>query len=54
LLRDVAEVAEEIIREICKEPDIEVIDMAVGVDHVHLFIKYPPKYSVSWIAKRLK
>ncbi len=54
LLGEVAEAAEEIIRENCKELDIEVIDMAVGVDHVHLFIKYPPKYSVSWIAKRLK
>ncbi len=42
------------IRETCKELDIEVIDMAVNVDHVHLFIKYSPKYSVSWIAKRLK
>ena len=38
-----AEAAEEIIRDNCKELDIEVIDMAVGVDHVHLFIKYPPK-----------
>ena len=41
--------------------------MAVNVDHVHLFIKNPfrkslygkmlrspPKYSVSWIAKRIK
>jgi len=54
LLGEVAEAAEEIIRENCEELDIEVIDMAVGVDHVHLFIKYPPKYSVSWIAKRLK
>jgi putative transposase len=54
LLRDVAEVAEEIIRETCKELDIEIIDMAMNVDHVHLFIKYPPKYSVSWIAKRIK
>jgi len=25
--------------------------MAVNVDYVHLFIEYPPKYSVSWIAK---
>jgi putative transposase len=54
LLGEVAEAAEEIIRETCKELDIEVIDMAVSVDHVHLFIKYPPKYSVSWIAKRIK
>jgi putative transposase len=51
---EVAEAAEEIIRETCKELDIEIIDMAVNVDHVHLFIKYPPKYSVSWIAKRIK
>ena len=54
LLGDVAEVAEEIIRETCKELDIEIIDMAMNVDHVHLLIKYPPKYSVSWIAKRIK
>jgi putative transposase len=54
LLGEVSEAAEEIIKETCKELDIEVIDMAVGVDHVHLFIKYPPKYSVSWIAKRIK
>ena len=54
LFGEVAEVTEEIIRENCKEFDIEVIDMAVNVDHVHLFIKYPPKCSVSWIAKRLK
>ena len=64
---EVAEAAEEIIRENCKELDIEVIDLAVNVDHVHLFIKNPfrkslygkmlrspPKYSVSWIAKRIK
>ena len=51
---EVAEAAEEIIRETCKELNIEIIDMAMNVDHVHLFIKYPPKYSVSWIAKRLK
>ena len=67
LLGDVAEVAEEIIRETCNELDIEIIDMAMNVDHVHLFIKNPfrksvygkmlrspPKYSVSWIAKRIK
>ena len=50
---EVAETAEEIIRETCKELDIEVIDLAVNVDHVHFFIKCPPKYSVSWIAKRI-
>jgi len=32
----------------------EAIDMAVNPDHVHLFIKYPPKYSVSYISKMIK
>ena len=54
LVGEVAEAAEEVIPENGKEQDIEVIDMVVGVDHVHLFIRYPPKYSVSWIAKRIK
>ena len=51
---EVVEATEEIIRKTCKELDIEIIDMAVNVDHVHLFIKYPPKYSVSYIAKHIK
>ena len=46
--------AEAIIRKTCKELDIEIIDMSVSSDHSHLFIQYPPKYSVSFIAKRLK
>jgi REP element-mobilizing transposase RayT len=32
----VAEAAEETIKETCKELDIEIIDMAVGVDYIHL------------------
>ena len=43
-----------IIRKTCKDLGIEIIDMAVNSDHVHLFIKYPPKYSVSYISKRIK
>jgi len=54
LVGDVAMLAEAIIRKTCKELDIEVIDMSVSSDHIHLFIQYPPKYSVSFIAKRLK
>jgi putative transposase len=38
---EVAEAAEEIIRETCNELDIEIIDLAVSVDHVHIFIKNP-------------
>ena len=54
LVGDVAMLAEAIIRKTCMELDIEVIDMAVNPDHVHLFIKYSPKYSVSYILKMIK
>lgn len=50
----VAMLVEAIIRMICKELDIEIIDMSVSPDHVLLLIQYPLKYSVSFIAKRLK
>ena len=45
---------EALIRKTCKGMDVEVIDMAVNVDHVHLFIRYLLKYSVSFIAKNIK
>ena len=34
--------------------NIKAPGIVKNVDHVHLFIKYPPKHSVSYIAKRLK
>lgn len=54
LVGEIALVAEAIICKTCKEMDIEIIDIAVNPDHVHLFIKYPPKHSVSYIAKIIK
>jgi len=45
LVGDVAVRAEQIIREICDEMGIGIIEIAVNSDHVHLFINYPPKYS---------
>ncbi|SNQ60473.1 IS200/IS605 family transposase [Candidatus Methanoperedens nitratireducens] len=54
LIGEVAFLAEVIIRKTCNELDIEIIDIAVNPDHVHLFIKYPPKYSVSFIAKKIE
>ena len=54
LVGDRALVAGAIIRRICEEMDIEVIDMAVNPDHVALFIKCPPKYSVSYLSKMIK
>lgn len=52
LTSEVAFVAEAIIRGTCAEMSIKIIDMAV--DHVHIFFQYPPKYSLSYIAKKIK
>ena len=51
---EVGLVTEAIIRKTCKEIDIKIIDISVNIDDVHLFIQYPPKYSVSFIAKKIK
>ena len=50
----VAMLAEAVIRKTCEKLDIKIIDMAVNPDHVHLFIKYPPKYSISYISNMIK
>jgi len=47
-------IAEGIICKTCVEMDIEIIYLSVNPDHVHIFFKYPPKYSLSFIAKKLK
>lgn len=54
LTGDVAMITEGILCKTCKELGIEIIEIAVNPDHVHIFFKYPPKYSLSFIAKRLK
>jgi len=54
LIGDAAMVAEAIICKTCIEMDIEIIEIAVNPDHVHIFFRYPPKYSLSYIAKKIK
>ena len=38
----------------CKEIKIAISTRLSNIDHVHLFIEYPPKYSVSFIAKNIE
>lgn len=42
LVGDVAMICEGIICKTCVEMDIEIIEIAVNPDHVHIFFKYPP------------
>jgi putative transposase len=54
LVGDVTLAVERIVHKTCKDMKIAIIDMAVNVDHVHISIEYPSKYSVSFIAKKIK
>lgn len=42
------------ILRVCDNMGLEVIRMAVGKDGVFIFYRYPPKYSVSEIARNIK
>lgn len=44
----------ELIREICKANDIEILKGHVSKDHVHLFLSIPPHLSISNVVQSLK
>ena len=54
LLGDVATRLRDLIREICKSMDIEIIRGHVSKDHVHLFVSVPPHHPASTVMKRVK
>jgi len=51
---DVAERARELIREICRSEDAEIIKGHISRDHVHLFVSIPPYISLSKFVQRVK
>jgi putative transposase len=44
----------EIIKKLCEYKQIEILGGSVGIDHVHLCVKIPPKMSVSTFMGYLK
>src|SRR3954468_9017739 len=43
-----------IVRTICAEPEVEILEGHVSRDHVHLFVSCPPHVSASYLMQRLK
>ena len=43
-----------ILRKLCQQKDIEIIEARACPDHIHMLIRIPPKYSVSQIMGYLK
>ena len=54
LYGQLAERVRELIREICKANDIEIIKGHISKDHVHLLVSVPPYLSVSKLMQSLK
>ena len=44
----------ELVREICRANEIEIVKGHVGRDHVHLFVSVPPYLLVSKVVQYLK
>ena len=44
----------DLIRQICDANDVQILEGRVSKDHVHLYVSYPPKLSVSEMVRRLK
>jgi len=44
----------EILRELCRWKGIEIVEAEVCVDHIHMLLEIPPKYSVSSVMGFLK
>jgi putative transposase len=51
---EIAKRLREIVREICKAKDVEVIKGHISKEHVHVFVSVPPHISVSQLVQSLK
>ena len=54
LVGDVATRVRDILQEIADEKGLEIIDLTVQPDHIHLFVSSPPKHAPSLLANWLK
>ena len=54
LTRQLRKRVEELFREIAEQYDFEIDAMGIEVDHVHIFVSAPPKYSAAKVVEVLK
>ena len=54
LIAQVKHKLEEILQDLCEWLDIVIIEGAICIDHVHMYLSIPPKYSPSYVMKILK
>ena len=44
----------ELIRQVCRDEDVEILKGSVSKDHVHVFLSIPPKVTISRLVQRMK
>jgi putative transposase len=44
----------ELVRQICREEEVEILKGHVAKDHVHLFVSIPPQVTISRLVQRMK
>jgi len=45
---------ESAIRNVCYRHDIRIVEIKVNIDHVHILVQYPPRYSHSYMSNLIK
>ena len=51
---DIQEFVERIFQQIAEVNDFEIEAMEIAEDHVHIFLGFPPRYSIAQVVQRLK
>jgi len=51
---DIQQRVRELFQEIANNHDIDIDAMEIAPDHVHLFVSFPPRYSIANVVGKLK
>jgi putative transposase len=54
LTGEVASRMRELVREVCKAKDVEILKGHISRDHVHIFVSVPPHVLLSELLKSIK
>jgi len=52
--KEIEEVARDIFKEVARQYEFEIDEMEVAIDHMHIFLGVPPRYSPSEVVQILK
>ena len=51
---EIRERAKQMVEEICEVYDIEILEMELMVDHIHLLVSFPPSRSIGEVVRIIK